>query len=204
MRKDKNLFGVNNCLISDHFDNINNIRNDILLNKQIQNNINLNINGNNNFLNDIYKRNDLNCSSNDIISNIINYRDLNKKNNEELKYEKEIFPSFPPFINDNNRILNKNKINIVNNEHKNININDNIYEIIKDYNINNFQINQRPDLNYFNDFYLNNNNIYYNIQESFNQNLFSRLSQLINFPNFKNNFFNPINYYSIPSKFSTK
>ena len=192
MRKDKNLFGVNNCLISDHFDNINNIRNDILLNKQIQNNINLNINGNNNFLNDIYKTNDLNCNSNDIISNIINYRDLNKKNNEELKYEKEIFPSFPPFINDNNRILNKNKINIVNNEHKNIN--NNIYENRKDYNINNFQINKRHDLNNFNDFNLNNKNKYFNnIQELFGQNLFSVLSQLINFQNFKNNIFNPIN-----------
>ena len=113
MRKDKNLFGANNCLISDNFDTINNIRNGILLNKQIQNNINLNINGNNNFLNDIYKTNDLNFNNNDIISNINNSRDLNKNNNEELKYEQEIFPSFPPFINDNNRILNKNKINIV-------------------------------------------------------------------------------------------
>ena len=161
------------------------------------------MNGNNNILNDIFKTNDLNCNNNDIISNINTYRDLSKKNNEELKYEQEIFPSFPSFINDNNRILNKKKINIVNNEHKNIN--DNIYEIRKDYNLNNFQINQRHDLNNFNDFNLNNNNICFNnIKESFNQNLFSRLSQLINYPNFNNNFCNPINYFSIPSTFSTK
>ena len=203
MRNDKNLFGANNCLIPDNFYTINNFRNDILLNQQIQNNKNSNMNGNNNILNDIYKTNDLNCNNNDIISNINNYRDLNKKNKEELKYEKEIFPSFPPFINDNNRILNKKIINTVNNEHKNIN--DNIYEIRKDCNINNFQINKRHDLNNCNDFNFNNNNICFNnIQESFNQNFFSRLSQLINFPNYNNNFFNPINYFSIPSKFSTK
>ena len=64
-----------------------------------------------------------------------------------------------PFINDNNIITNKNKINIINNENKNIN--GNIYEIRKDYNINNFQINQRHDLN-FNDYNLNNNNIFFN------------------------------------------
>jgi hypothetical protein len=56
-------------------------------------------------------------------------------------------------------ITNKNKINIINNENKNIN--GNIYEIRKDYNINNFQINQRHDLN-FNDYNLNNNNIFFN------------------------------------------
>ena len=56
-------------------------------------------------------------------------------------------------------ITNKNKINIINNENKNIN--GNIYEIRKDYNINNFQINQRHDLN-FKDFNLNNNNIFFN------------------------------------------
>jgi hypothetical protein len=39
--------------------------------------------------------------------------------------------------------------------------NGNIYEIRKDYNINNFQINQRHDLN-FNDYDLNNNNIFFN------------------------------------------
>ena len=196
MRNDKNLFGANNCLIPDNFYTINNFRNDILLNKQIQNNKSLNMDGNNNFLNDICKTNDLNCNNNDIISNINNYRDLNKKNNEELKHENEIFPSFPPFINDNNRFLNKKKINIINNEHKNIN--DNIYEIRKDYNINNYQINQRHDLNNCIDFNLNNNNIYFNnIQELFNQNLFSKLSQI-------NNFFNPNYYFSIPSNFSTK
>ena len=56
-------------------------------------------------------------------------------------------------------ITNKNKINIINNENKNIN--GNIYEIRKDYNINNFQINLRHDLN-FNDYNLNNNNIFFN------------------------------------------
>ena len=56
-------------------------------------------------------------------------------------------------------ITNKNKINIINNENKNIS--GNIYEIRKDYNINNFQINQRHDLN-FNDYNLNNNNIFFN------------------------------------------
>ena len=178
---------MNNPFIIDKFPNITNFWNNIKLNNPMQN-----INSNQNEYKDFLDKNNLNKSLNIINNNINNINNIgNINNNKELKYKVDIFPNFPFFINDNDKIIFKNNIN-----HEQKNINNNICEINKANNIHNFKINNKNQINEVincRDYNFNNNIYLNNIKQACDRLLSSGINQLPElFPNFKNNFFNPI------------